>query len=393
MNGDFADSASTDWAHEKDGLRTLRFSPAVEKYFLQEYAQAVLPARQSLLVLGLLLVMLAPALDLFLQPPPVLLPTLRTIQFGFMLPTIALALMVTLMDNGRAWSESASILASLAMGFGFIAERVLGAEHRFHVPHDIPALIFVASLLLGRMRLVRYLPWGLLMISCAIFADFMVWGATNQNMFDQVSSVLFVLVGIIGGYFLERGSRAQWLQSQMLSTQATRDALTGVPNRRHFNDALELLLRDSARQQHSIDLLILDIDDFKAYNDTYGHPAGDACLQRVSQWLSGNIRRPFDFCARIGGEEFAVVWYDCKPEDAVRLAENVRAGVAALNIVHARSRTGPVVTASGGMVRLNAMVPGNNTATMAKQIVQRADDALYAAKREGRNRLMVASAL
>ena len=127
---------------------------------------------------------------------------------------------------------------------------------------------------------------------------------------------------------------------------------------------------------------MVDIDFFKAYNDTYGHQAGDDCLKRVARLLKGYSRRAGDFAARYGGEEFAVVLTGAKAEVAQTIAEDIRQGVQALQIPHESSPAGSVVTVSVGVA---TVVPGEGSAP--RELLRLADEALYDAKRAGRNRV------
>lgn len=138
--------------------------------------------------------------------------------------------------------------------------------------------------------------------------------------------------------------------------------------------------------------MLIDVDHFKSYNDHYGHPAGDQCLEQLGRHLGTVMRRPHDLAARLGGEEFAVVWFDPRPEGAAELAEQLLRDVAALGITPAPGR-GAVVTASGGLVQVLAPHPEEATEDIAIELMRRADAALYEAKRGGRNRLFNGGAL
>ena len=160
------------------------------------------------------------------------------------------------------------------------------------------------------------------------------------------------------------------------------DFLTGLANRRRFDEALETEWARARRSGQPMALLMLDIDHFKAINDRYGHQIGDACLQQVAGVISENAARAADVAARYGGEEFAVICADSDAEGARNLAEKIRQSVEELDLGH---KDGPhgVVTVSVGIA---ALVPDD--ALPAKALVQAADRALYDAKEGGRNRVM-----
>ena len=166
---------------------------------------------------------------------------------------------------------------------------------------------------------------------------------------------------------------------QMLSCQ---DGLTGIANRRHFEETLRKDWRQAMRDQTPLSLILVDVDHFKAFNDYYGHQAGDACLKRVAQTLSLSLSRPGDVVARYGGEEFAVLLADTDLAGAVKVARTLCENVQDLGIPHEQSATAPMVTISLGVAAAN---PTQETG--AEMLLRAADDALYRAKALGRNRL------
>ncbi len=165
------------------------------------------------------------------------------------------------------------------------------------------------------------------------------------------------------------------------------DGLTGIGNRRRFDEYLEQEWLRSARDGNILSLILIDIDHFKAYNDNYGHQGGDECLRKVARTLDATLKRAGDVVARYGGEEFAVVLPDTDLNGAALIAERLRASVDALGLTHAHSKTTDHVTISLGVA---GIVPrdGGNPADLVKM----ADEALYEAKESGRNRLRVAAA-
>ncbi len=163
------------------------------------------------------------------------------------------------------------------------------------------------------------------------------------------------------------------------------DGLTGIANRRRFDESLAREWRRAQREQAPLSVILVDIDFFKAYNDRYGHEAGDEILKRVAAALDGAVNRPADVVARYGGEEFVAVLPGTDADGAVRLGERLRAAVAELAIAHAGSAAGEHVTISVGVA---TAVPARDAAPEA--LVAAADRALYQAKRDGRNRVRVA---
>jgi diguanylate cyclase (GGDEF)-like protein len=170
---------------------------------------------------------------------------------------------------------------------------------------------------------------------------------------------------------------------ELLSQQ---DGLTGVANRRFFDTYLADQINIARRYGRTLALVLYDVDAFKAYNDHYGHHAGDECLKRVAATLRLCCRRTADRAARFGGEEFAMVLPDTGLDDAVRIAEAARQAVAQLNIVHENSATAAYVTLSGGVAVL--LDSGGGIGAGVQQLIMDADQSLYEAKRLGRNRIV-----
>jgi diguanylate cyclase (GGDEF)-like protein len=172
--------------------------------------------------------------------------------------------------------------------------------------------------------------------------------------------------------------------NEELQKLATVDSLTQIANRRRFDEYLDLKWRQMAREQASLSLILCDIDFFKSYNDTYGHPTGDTSLQEVAQALLGSVKRPEDLVARYGGEEFAVILPNTTATGAVYLAEKMRKNIKALEIPHVNSTVNPYVTISLGVA---SIVP--HPESSLEMLIEAADRALYQAKATGRDRYVL----
>ena len=167
-------------------------------------------------------------------------------------------------------------------------------------------------------------------------------------------------------------------QRDLLEQRALIDALTGIANRRRFDEELDQHWRSAQRHGTPLTLMLIDVDHFKQYNDRYGHGAGDECLRRVARAIESCFGRSGDLAARYGGEEFALILPgDAGHAQAMRLLQAVRD----LGIPHAASSAGPVVSASVGAVEV---VP--HVAAQAQHALEQADKLLYEAKQGGRNR-------
>jgi two-component system, chemotaxis family, response regulator WspR len=163
------------------------------------------------------------------------------------------------------------------------------------------------------------------------------------------------------------------------------DGVTGIANRRFFDEILAQEWRRGLREQSMLSVIMLDVDYFKAYNDTYGHLQGDRCLQHIASAVSGVLRRPADLAARYGGEEFAIVLPNTDGAGALACAERAQSAVATLMLPHAGSPAAPYVTVSVGVASAQPIAPDAPNSLLAA-----ADGALYQAKRTGRNRVQQA---
>jgi len=182
---------------------------------------------------------------------------------------------------------------------------------------------------------------------------------------------------------LEHSARARFLEAHAMAELAQHDALTGVKNRRVFDAELEPLWQRAVDEECVIAILMADVDHFKAYNDRYGHQAGDRALRHVAQLLQAFVKRPHDLLVRYGGEEFAALLYDVDAAEVEKLAEKMRKAVVGLALEHRDSRV-EVVTISIGVAIVEPSVERH-----ARGAVQLADEALYQAKTRGRNRVAV----
>ncbi len=162
------------------------------------------------------------------------------------------------------------------------------------------------------------------------------------------------------------------------------DALSGVANRRHFDQNLNLEWKRMARIDKPLSLIMCDIDFFKAYNDTYGHQEEDKCLKSVGNVLKGSGKRAGDLIARYGGEEFAILLPMADAENAFKIAEKIQRDINSLKIPHKKSEVSSFVTLSFGIATLYSQ-----TSTSPDHLVELADKALYQAKHEGRDRVII----
>lgn len=188
-------------------------------------------------------------------------------------------------------------------------------------------------------------------------------------------------------YMHEKTSRLRFLEACLLREMVARDGLTGIQNRRMFDQHIARVWQQGVREEERVAVLLADVDCFKDYNDRYGHQAGDECLRAVAVCLSQCARRPLDFVARYGGEEFAVVLYEANREYIAEVLTRIQRSIAELNIPHEASKVASRLTLSIGAA---FVLPAANRTL--EGLIQLADEALYCAKEEGRNRVIVLEA-
>ena len=212
--------------------------------------------------------------------------------------------------------------------------------------------------------------------------------ADSQRLRSELEKVLDQQDAVIAARTSELERKAMQLAAANteLEKMAAEDGLTGLSNRRAFDQFLDTAWRHSMRQGHPVGLLLIDVDHFKSYNDTYGHPMGDSCLQRVARVLQEHARRSLDLVARYGGEEFVVVLPDTGAPHAIQLAHRISKAVRALKIPSESGING-IVTISVGVA---ALTPRRGIDSDV--LVEQADSALYRAKRGGRDSVESADA-
>jgi diguanylate cyclase (GGDEF)-like protein len=174
------------------------------------------------------------------------------------------------------------------------------------------------------------------------------------------------------------------LKSDMLEEISMYDGLTNIFNRRYFDEHYKKFHKEALRENKTLGILMLDVDFFKLYNDNYGHGKGDECLSKIAKALKKTLKRPNDFVARYGGEEFAVILPACDEEGLKNISEELIQSVVSLGITHKFSTINDKVTISIGAVLLN-----KNKEITQEVLLKKADEALYEAKEQGRNRCVI----
>lgn len=226
---------------------------------------------------------------------------------------------------------------------------------------------------------------GLPLILMVAQADHDIYARWQRRALPVGGLMVALALGFVGlSMILSRQLRRRLRAESELQLLARVDGLTGLNNRRTLGEILDREWRQARRTRRAFSLLFADIDHFKAYNDTYGHQAGDNALLEVAHCISENIRLPTDSAARYGGEEFIVVLPDTAENGAAQIAERIRSAIANRAIEHAGSEFGRV-TASIGFA---TWTPDAENGMEVSDVIKAADQALYAAKATGRNRVV-----
>jgi diguanylate cyclase (GGDEF)-like protein len=248
---------------------------------------------------------------------------------------------------------------------------------------DIAQLVIIAAVFLPvGLSFFQSLGIALLIAVFTTVLGFVMLAPAQLAEHGRLSVLLFfaVFVSAVGAWLRERAERDQFLLRRMLHNRAMSDALTGIANRRGFEEHVAMALLQARRDRVPAVFAVLDVDHFKRYNDRYGHQAGDIALALIARAIDGAARRPMDMVGRLGGEEFGLLLYDTTPEKAQERLEGVAQAIAELRIEHAASPTAQYITVSMGAVGFD----GQETAA---DLYRRADAALYAGKASGRNRV------
>ncbi len=365
------------------GFRKLHFRPELESQYREEtYERHRRQLRINLLV-ALLLVVAFTQLDRLILPEASA-PVMNVIRYGVLLPSLAIALLLTFLPVGaRVFRPVVGVVAPIALA-GIVALVLIAWMHG--EPRVFNALIFAAIYI---YFLIGLSFRGVLVTNLTALVAY-AYGTTLVGMpfvdAAYYTIVLFfsLLIATVIAYNLEHALRRSWLESRLLGELVERDGLTGIFNRRRFDEHLERAWQQATRDRRPLALLFADLDCFKAYNDRYGHQAGDEALRSVATVLAGAARRPLDIACRYGGEEFAVLLYDTTAAHARELADQVLAGVRALQIPHGASTAAQVMTISIGVACVRPALHRSPAG-----LVQLADQALYMAKDAGRNRMQL----
>jgi diguanylate cyclase (GGDEF)-like protein len=366
------------------GFRLLRFDEPLESEFRAEHRARMHAWNRVAIWLSACTVLGYAVLDHFVLSSNHARIT-NIVRFGMHAPAVIIMLICTTRRFYARWYDLGISVVAPLFGIGIV---IMAA---FSPPAEVPLvggrLLLVAFFfyfMIG-LRFREAVTANLIVISALAVAA--VASPMPGSTATYLLFTLFVanLIGVVGSYALEHANRTAFLEHRQLTEVATHDGLTTLLNRAAFEDQIRRVWQQAQRDRQVVSVIMIDIDCFKAYNDRYGHVAGDDCLRRVSSALrEAARRRPLDFVARYGGEELVAVLYGADKAYGESISRSLLTAVRELRIPHANSQTQPYVTISVGVVSVDAY-----RVTTHDAAVGMADQALYAAKNQGRDRYVV----
>lgn len=326
------------------------------------------------------------------------------IRLGLMLPISVLLFVMVQAGWWQSRQQSMLMMATLGGALGFLMMGFFAPESGSRLYVGTLVMVEIFGLILLRLQFAYALSCVLVIAVGAVTA--LLWlpfPGYYQNHFVDLALIVFSgMLCLVANFMMERSARSDYLQQRMLvyrqkDLEASNaylqlllrtDALTGISNRRYFDERLQEEFRRAERGSYPLALLMIDIDCFKPFNDTYGHQAGDETLSRVAGVLAGFARRPGDVAARYGGEEFALILPGSREQDAKAIADELVGAVHGHAFPHGASHVADRVTISVGVA---SVLPGQEECDPVR-LIARADQALYQAKTTGRNRALSWSA-
>ena len=381
----FTETGSIDSKTERE-VERLRFAPQTEAEFQAYFVQRSLTRARWATAIYLALVAVVTAINMRGTMTPLadsVLQPIYLLRLGVACPALVVILAATVipeLHRHYQWIASTAVIVT-GMAVMFISGLAAAAGMPQFQMGDVLVIVY-ATLFLG--LLFR----AVMVVAAALLLGFVGigWylGVSNEHLIFA-SSVIFAttLMSALSALRMERLLRANFIENRLLNDIAERDGLSGLYNRRMFDNLTNRLWLQAQRNQEPLQIILVDIDHFKAYNDLYGHQAGDNCIRRVAAIIGRAAKRPFDFCARYGGEEFALVLYGPSGTDATALPEQIRRETMAMNIPHTHSDAGGILTVSIGSATAEP-----DTKRSLAGLIQTADEALYRAKQLGRNRVL-----
>jgi len=365
------------------GREMFRRFPALEEEFRRDFMEKNAAGAVIATAIYLALIAIVTIGNVFGEMAPMPRATLSQIVFlrlGVAGPALVTILLAIELRALRPYYQPIVAGAALVLGVSVLTISAIMAtsgETQFQMGDVL--VVAYTCLFLGLLgRGVVIVASGLVVAFCFIGY---LYAVPSQGLTFAGSIVIAAaLMAAVAAFRLERLSRMSFLENRFLNEIAERDGLTGLYNRRRFDELAQRVWNQARREGERVQILFVDIDCFKGYNDIHGHQAGDEVIRQVARVIEQSARRPLDFCGRYGGEEFVLLLYGPQAMDLCTVGERIRNSVQECKISHPASPVADVITVSVG----SAAVRPNESRTLAG-LIQQADESLYAAKQSGRN--------
>lgn len=302
------------------------------------------------------------------------------IRAGICIPFFLLAFTISQMPSMRKQLPYWVVTALLLLGIGSVAIVAINYSNGHISPYEGILLTIIAAYFLVGIDFRSATMCSVLIVISYLYTLFIVYQEYSLIYYNLSFVVLTLVICAVGGYGVEKQLRINFLKNEILTILSQRDGLTGIYNRATLEYKLRKTIFASLRETQGVAFSLIDIDYFKNYNDFYGHVKGDQCIQLVAEALQRCCKRPTDFCARFGGEEFVVVWFPTKPDSVIAMVNAIQEEIKALKVAHEDSNVSEYLTVSGGMVYFDSVKEISND-----DLFHIADTALYNAKNLGRN--------
>lgn len=304
------------------------------------------------------------------------------LRFWLIAPSCLAMLLVTYTRLYHRWFSLTAQIVAPIHAMSFVAIDILMNTQGYSFSALMPLVVLGPYFLFGMLQAQAVRTVVMIVVAYAI-GGYLAGLTGGQRMFDLSVLIFASCLGAAIHYSLQKSLRHNYLSTQLMNESLNRDALTGIHNRRMFDEHAARVWQQATRAGVPVALLMIDIDHFKAFNDRGGHQAGDACLIKVAGLLNRASRRPLDLAARYGGEEFVILLYDAQRERVEDLCRQLHADLAALAIEH------PAFDAEHVTFSIGAACVEPQPGRRVEGLIQLADEALYTAKERGRNRTVV----
>jgi diguanylate cyclase (GGDEF)-like protein len=370
----------------KDGIPWLNFTPNLEAEFRRAHLEEKLPSIRLNLCVAITLAIAFSGMEMMVLGPKLdRIPGLLHILV--IVPTLLAMIAASFSPQRHSIYQPGTAILATIYGLAQLAIPLIASAGgiKFLLPGVVLATTY--TYLLAGLLFYRALMANAIVLFVYLGAEAVLHLDTPEFSYGALVLVAANVIGASVVYLHERTNRLRFLEAGLLREMVARDGLTGIQNRRMFDQHIIRVWQQGVREQQQIAVLLVDIDCFKNYNDRYGHQAGDECLRAVARSLTQCARRPLDFVARYGGEEFAVVLYEASRDYVAEVLTRIQRSIAELNIPHDAS-----VVASRLTVSVGAGFIKPSASRTPEGLIQLADEALYTAKEQGRNRVIVMEA-